>query len=707
MLIDYTFGNQVYALLIGIDEYKDPSIKNLAGCVNDCKDVKGWLEESFRSPEIVFLENSKASRDAIMEEINKIAASSVVREDDPILIYFAGHGAEVEPLKKWKLHSGRKVQMRIPYDFIRNPSEFFSLLLSANNRAHSSTLDPDDLNTGKGIYDRDLSKALAKLSMEKGTNIVVILDSCHSASGSRAGSANQEQEETIRSIELSGDYANLASLEESDFGYPDDTGRFSRASSTTPTNHILLAACREDRKARERLYRERRGVFTYELLKKFRERDTEKMTYDELILSIGPLGSQFPHCDSINKDCILFSLDHKRHEFHSVDPRHDSSGNTSCLQVGQHHGVQSSDRFLIFREDQFSFGGYICEASIKSLRRFNLDLEFNADVVDAEVGETKPNSAFAVKIIQSPSIRILAPQDVLTRVDELAWFSNIGANLVSHGDVPQQSEKHVLRLIYAERRIKFKFLNATHPVPETYDHSWPLESEDDFIRLFHHVGHFFHYLHHPPSPLARDPPDSYPIQVSIVRLDDSTPGNNTGVPLSPDPEPPHHVLADNETKYGYMVTNHSSVPIFFSLFYFGLRELYIDAMYNPPTVASGNATPCLLSGESKTIGYGSPGDSPFVYWLEEDETSDAGYLRLFFSDQYLDLLHIKRSTIMQQDCNPRDLLPKRQGQNRRDFTKPDIDYLSSVPSFQAFTFLLVQVRGPVEHSFEDTPGLSL
>ena len=67
------------------------------------------------------------------------------------------------------------------------------------------------------------------------------------------------------------------------------------------------------------------------------------------------------------------------------------------------------------------------------------------------------------------------------------------------------------------------------------------------------------------------------------------------------------------------------------------------ALYNPPTVADGEASPCLVDNESKTIGYGNPEDIPLSFALDEkDQKLDIGYLKLFFSDKYLDLLHVKR-----------------------------------------------------------------
>lgn len=112
-------------MLIGIDTY--PHVSPLAGCVNDCNNMKAWLESSFDDVHQVLLTNDQATRANILIAIQNLAKDKHIQENDPILIFFAGHGAEVKPLKEWKLPSKRKIQMLIPYDF-KYTSKFFFVL---------------------------------------------------------------------------------------------------------------------------------------------------------------------------------------------------------------------------------------------------------------------------------------------------------------------------------------------------------------------------------------------------------------------------------------------------------------------------------------------------------------------------------------------------------------------------------------------------
>jgi hypothetical protein len=108
---------RIFAVLAGVDRYQCAGISNLGGCVNDCKDVEGWLKANFDA-QTTLLENEKATRDEILKEIKELAKNDKIEEGDPILIFLAGHGAEVKPLPGWKLLSKRNLQMFLPYDFL-------------------------------------------------------------------------------------------------------------------------------------------------------------------------------------------------------------------------------------------------------------------------------------------------------------------------------------------------------------------------------------------------------------------------------------------------------------------------------------------------------------------------------------------------------------------------------------------------------------
>jgi hypothetical protein len=99
------------------------------------------------------LRNSEATRAAILKELKSFATNPNIQHNDPILIYFAGHGAATESPAEWapSVPSGRsKIQMLIPHDC-------------------GVKLDGEYVH---GIPDRTLGWILKELADEKGNNIV-------------------------------------------------------------------------------------------------------------------------------------------------------------------------------------------------------------------------------------------------------------------------------------------------------------------------------------------------------------------------------------------------------------------------------------------------------------------------------------------------------------------------------------------------------
>lgn len=84
--------SRVLALLIGIDRYLH--VGPLAGCVNDCNAVKAWLERSFDDVHLVLLTNDQATRANILTALQNLAKDRRIQKNDPVLIFFAGHGAD-------------------------------------------------------------------------------------------------------------------------------------------------------------------------------------------------------------------------------------------------------------------------------------------------------------------------------------------------------------------------------------------------------------------------------------------------------------------------------------------------------------------------------------------------------------------------------------------------------------------------------------
>lgn len=108
---------------------------------------------SVPSSQIDTLFNHSATRRNIRDHFEALAINSCIQVGDPILIFYAGHGAETDPPKGWKSGGGShpKIQMLCPYDFV------------------PSTNNSDD---AQGIPDLTLATLLNQLAKAKGDNIV-------------------------------------------------------------------------------------------------------------------------------------------------------------------------------------------------------------------------------------------------------------------------------------------------------------------------------------------------------------------------------------------------------------------------------------------------------------------------------------------------------------------------------------------------------
>jgi len=142
----------LYALTIGINEYKSTQYRKLSGCLADAEGIEKYLQMALSVPRsnIKSLRNSGATRAAILEGIKAFVKNPMIQRDDPILIYFAGHGAATESPTKWTPRYSSKTQMLIPHD--------------CGTEVNGKVVH--------GIPDRTLGWILRRLADEKGNNIV-------------------------------------------------------------------------------------------------------------------------------------------------------------------------------------------------------------------------------------------------------------------------------------------------------------------------------------------------------------------------------------------------------------------------------------------------------------------------------------------------------------------------------------------------------
>jgi metacaspase-1 len=142
------------ALLVGINDY--PGTQNdLQGCVNDITNVYDVLVKYFgyASTDVSMLQDKRATRTAILAALRKLVSSCA--EGDRFVFHFSGHGSQIRDTEGDELSDGMD-EILCPYDF-----------------------DWD----GEFIKDDDLASILGEV--KKGVSAEIILDSCHSGTGTR------------------------------------------------------------------------------------------------------------------------------------------------------------------------------------------------------------------------------------------------------------------------------------------------------------------------------------------------------------------------------------------------------------------------------------------------------------------------------------------------------------------------------------------
>ncbi|MBW4447244.1 MAG: caspase family protein [Spirirestis rafaelensis WJT71-NPBG6] len=274
-------ANNIYALLVGIDEYDPTStqqISSLKGCVNDIKAVEAYLRDRVTEDgkwklveptnQSWILTNEQATRKAVINGFLEHLCNA--DSEDVVLFYYAGHGAqEKAPEEFWHLEADRLDESLVCYD----------------SRTENS----------RDLADKEIAYLISKVA-ENNPHVVIILDCCHSGSGTR----DLSPEIKVRRSPIDSRERPLSS-----FIFAEDTtalnellnsSRSLDAKTTGVTlpkgKHVMFSACRDYELAKE--YKgedgQPRGAFSYFLLQTL-QRTNSSITYRDLARNLNALVS--------------------------------------------------------------------------------------------------------------------------------------------------------------------------------------------------------------------------------------------------------------------------------------------------------------------------------------------------------------------------------------------------------------------------------
>ncbi|MFF2842283.1 caspase domain-containing protein [Paenarthrobacter sp. NPDC057981] len=233
------------ALCVGINKFKYlPQSSWLQGCVNDAEDLAALLGDSYGFPasQITVLRDAKATKKAVLAEINSLVDAAVAGTVQQLVFTFSSHGTQVPDTNG---------------DEEDSLDEAFACY-DINNSG-------DAWDAGTVISDDELAAVFARLP--DGVLMDVVLDTCHSGTG-------------LKSLDLiPGRRPRFlpAPTPRAVMAHEDLETRTLRdlvktAKLSTP---VLMAACRSDQTAADALMDGRyNGAFTYNLVKSLRSDGT-------------------------------------------------------------------------------------------------------------------------------------------------------------------------------------------------------------------------------------------------------------------------------------------------------------------------------------------------------------------------------------------------------------------------------------------------
>ncbi|KAG7440940.1 uncharacterized protein BT62DRAFT_1080460 [Guyanagaster necrorhizus] len=619
-----TFGLAVpplFALVIGIDKYLSNEVQHLKGAVADADAVNTFLQETLSVPkdQIKNLRNEEATRFTIETEIKRLGDNSAIKKEDAILIYYAGHGAEANAPSGWPTANG-KIQMLVPHDFDPRGS-------SGSRR-------------GQGVLDVRLSHLLADLAAKKSDNITVIFDCCHSGSGTRM--EGNDPTFAVRGTDLSKTYTvdqDLLHDIEPDARASVITKGFEKSGLSS---HMLLSACKAGQAAMEKLGR---GAFTSALLILLQDNGVDKLTYKDVITNLPDLPAQDPQCKGVHQNRYLFNSKVTNPQCELYPIRASGMPGRYTLEAGEAHGITSKAEFVVFADrNVVSVLGTVV-ASTTTAFTTTCDFAPRGDETPfslASIGyalQTGVGEGQDICLFIEPDIKLLGVFKQIA--DEM---QSIEAAKRRFRLVEKRSDKPDLVIGADGDVVHFEIMDERcrqHGLTRM-PFKVKIDDSDTIHRILQCSAHFYWNLHRSSqgSPLASN------VTLECMKLKETGKFTDDLLEiLEPDGDNLNiegviSVDVDEDAMYGFKITNMMSVPLYVSMFYFDVSDLSIDSYYQPGSAKDGAVDVSLPPGGSLTIGYGASGTVPHIYSLREGQDVDIGFLKLFFSTEYMDLSNI-------------------------------------------------------------------
>jgi hypothetical protein len=226
---------------------------------------------------LMTLHDKAATRDGIFHALNThLLWNTGINRGDPVVIYFAGHGASY-PASHFGTDDTRRVEAILPVDRGQNGKDGII----------------------SDIHDFELEKFLRELNAERTGNITVILDSCHSGGATRQVNQLRRNKPDLLPV-IHPEIIDIYNSERNSL----------LQSEIDESTHICIAACRDYEYAWENYGG---GMFTKLLLRLLQSLPMSSTTYAQLEESLLSqlsieLSRQHPVIYGSAKQSLLFRI---------------------------------------------------------------------------------------------------------------------------------------------------------------------------------------------------------------------------------------------------------------------------------------------------------------------------------------------------------------------------------------------------------------
>ncbi len=242
-------ASRIYALLVGVNDYA-PQVGKLHGCLNDVDHYHEFLTSQFDADvlDAVILKDAEATRENIIRHFRQHLCQATAA--DVAVFQYAGHGA------RWKSAE--------PF------AEFFPDGMDEGLICYDSRRTPEHYD----LADKELAVLLHEVAANQ-PHLAVILDCCHSGSGTRSAAGLRPR--------FSHTMPNPRPLDSYIDGYYSRKLESGQPLTPPVSRHVLLAGC--DRTSVSFEGYDRRGIFSTALLNALQQ-SAGVTNYAELFLRV-------------------------------------------------------------------------------------------------------------------------------------------------------------------------------------------------------------------------------------------------------------------------------------------------------------------------------------------------------------------------------------------------------------------------------------